>query len=88
MGQIKKAYLAEIEARAAGLPCLLGVTHYFEKSPDYASRDSDMDYRGFVEVEWEILDRRGNPAAWLAKKVGPDEMSLLEDVLIEEMRNG
>lgn len=88
MGQIKKAYLAEIEARAAGLPCLLGVTHYFEKSPDYASRDSDMDYRGFVEVEWEILDRRGNPAAWLAKKVSPDEMSLLEDVLIEEMRNG
>ena len=88
MGQIKKAYLAEIEARAAGLPCLLGVTHYFERSPDYSSRDSDMDYRGFVEVEWEILDRRGNPAAWLAKKVGPDEMSLLEDVLIEEMRNG
>lgn len=88
MGQIKKAYLAEIEARAAGLPCLLGVTHYFEKSPDHGSRDSDMDYRGFVEVEWEILDRRGNPAAWLAKKVGPDEMSLLEDVLIEEMRNG
>ena len=88
MGQIKKAYLAEIEARAAGLPCLLGVTHYFERSPDYSSRDSDMDYRGFVEVEWEILDRRGNPAAWLAKKVSPDEMSLLEDVLIEEMRNG
>lgn len=88
MGQIKKAYLAEIEARAAGLPCLLGVTHYFERSPDHGSRDSDMDYRGFVEVEWELLDRRGNPASWLMKKVSADEMGLLEDVLIERMRNG
>tara|TARA_R110000822_G_scaffold91052_1_gene210101 strand:- start:888 stop:1034 length:147 start_codon:yes stop_codon:yes gene_type:complete len=47
-----------------------------------------MDYRGFVEVEWELLDRRGNPASWLMKKVSADEMGLLEDVLIERMRNG
>jgi hypothetical protein len=64
-------YLAEIETRIAGIPCIVGVTH-FERQGACRHADSDIDYRGYVEVEWDVLDRRGRPAPWLSRKVTDD----------------
>lgn len=42
--------------------CLLGVTHIIVKSPDYSCRDSDVDYYGFREVEFDVLHMDKTPA--------------------------
>jgi hypothetical protein len=61
-------YIAEIETRVAGIPCIVGVTH-FESVAGDSRADSDWDYYGYTESEWEVCDRRGRPAPWLAKKL-------------------
>lgn len=63
-------YEAEIETTIAGIPCLIGVTHYecVRGSYNYHAA-SDMDYYGYSEAEWEVLDRKGYKAAWLERKL-------------------
>ena len=53
----------EIETTIGGIPCKARVTFYAEGSP--ATR---WDPAEPEEVEFAILDRNGNPAAWLAEK--------------------
>lgn len=77
-------YLAEIESRVAGIPCIIGVT-YFESvrgSYDYNAA-SDMDYRGYTDCEWEVLDRRGRKAAWLERKLTDEDVSEIESEIAE-----
>lgn len=63
-------YIAEIESRVAGIPCLIGVTHYESVGGSYSyNAASDMDYYGYSDAEWEVLDRRGRKAAWLERKL-------------------
>ncbi len=65
---------ALFEIQAAGIPALAGVTHYCHQAPFRGSPyrcDSDWDYLGYEEIEWEILDRRGRPAPWLDRKLSP-----------------
>ena len=59
-------YIAEIETRVAGIPCIIGVEEYQPGSYDKWC-DSDVDYYGYSE--WEVLDSRGRPAPWLARKL-------------------
>jgi hypothetical protein len=75
-------YLAEIETRIAGIPCIVGVT-YFDRHGACRHADSDMDYRGYVEVEWEVLDRRGRPAPWLSRKVTDDISDDIDAKVVE-----
>lgn len=63
-------YIAEIESRVAGIPCLIGVTHYESVAGSYSyNAASDMDYYGYNDAEWEVLDRKGYKAAWLERKL-------------------
>jgi hypothetical protein len=63
-------YIAEIETRVAGIPCIIGVIEYSSTSGSYSyNAASDWDYYGYSESEWEVCDRRGRPAPWLARKV-------------------
>jgi len=80
-------YLAEIESRVAGIPCLIGVTDFSSVRGSYSYHaDSDMDYYGYSESEWEVLDRRGRPAAWLERKLTDRERSRIDDEVFEHMR--
>ncbi len=61
----------EIQTRVAGIPCIAKVTHFYRQAPWRGSAhtcDSDLDYYGYTECEFEILDRRGRPAPWLERK--------------------
>jgi hypothetical protein len=42
--------------------CLLAVTHIIVKSPDHSCRDSDVDYYGYREVEYDVLYMDKTPA--------------------------
>jgi len=75
-------YIAEIETRVAGIPCIVGVTH-FESVAGDSRANSDWDYYGYTEAEFEVLDRRGRPAPWLAKKLTSNDESRIEEEIAE-----
>lgn len=65
-------YLAEIETRVAGIPCVIGVVDYISVAGSYSQNaDSDWDYHGYSESDWVVLDSRGRPAPWLERKLTP-----------------
>jgi hypothetical protein len=79
-------YLAEIESTVAGIPCLIGVTEFSSVRGSYSyNAPSDMDYYGYTESDWEVLDRRGRPAAWLERKLTDAERSRIEQEVAEAM---
>ena len=49
-------YLAEIPFEINDEPVIIGVTHFYKQEPDYTNDSSDMDYYGYTEAEWDILD--------------------------------
>ena len=61
-----------MHTRVAGIPCQVFLTHY---SPPINGRiNAEVDYcypPEPEEIEYEICDRRGRTAPWLAKKVTP-----------------
>jgi hypothetical protein len=79
-------YLAEIESTVAGIPCLIGVTEFSSVRGSYSYHaDSDMDYYGYTESEWVVLDRRGRHAAWLERKLTDADRSRIEQEVAETM---
>lgn len=80
----KPVYDDVVEFRISGIPCLLGV-HYFNQvagSHSY-NADSDMDYYGYTECEFDVLDRKGYKAAWLERKMTSKEWQLAEEAIAE-----
>jgi hypothetical protein len=73
------SFIAEIESRVAGIPCIIGVTYFdgVDGSYDYNAA-SDMDYHGYVECEFTVCDRRGRPAPWLERKMTGQDESRIE----------
>ena len=82
------SYIAEIESRVAGIPCIIGVT-YFESvrgSYDYHAA-SDWDYHGYTECAFDVLDRRGRKAAWLERKMSDDDTREIEREIADYFTN-
>ncbi len=80
------SYIAEIESRVAGIPCLIGVSHFDCVRGSYSyNAASDWDYYGYSESEWDVLDRRGRPAAWLERKLTDDDRQRIEQEIAEAM---
>lgn len=71
-------YIAEMDARICGIPCIIGVTHFHEDPGSYYEP-------GDIEVEFDILDRKGYFAPWLEKKMNWRDESKLYDQVIEYM---
>jgi len=86
MPKMKKKYLAEFEHRIAGIPCMIGVT-YFHNQPAWRGSahtcDSDMDYYGYTEMDFDVLDRKGYAANWLEKKMTDDDRTEIENTALE-----
>jgi hypothetical protein len=80
------SYITEIESRVAGIPCLIGVSHFDCVRGSYSyNAASDMDYYGYSESEWDVLDRRGRPAAWLERKLTSADRDRIEQEIAEAM---
>lgn len=65
---------ALIGVTVCGIPAAVRITSYTPGDP-----------AGGPEVDWEICDRRGGPAPWLARKVGPMERARIERKIMEEV---
>ena len=82
------SYIAEIETRVAGIPCVIGVVEYISVAGSYCqSADSDWDYHGYSESDWVVCDRRGRPAPWLAKKLTSKIEAQIEREIAEYMND-
>lgn len=78
------SYIAEVEHRICGIPCLIGVIDYTHREGSFNPReDSDWDFYGYTDSEWEVLDRKGRKAPWLAKKLSDAEEEMVEEAIIE-----
>jgi len=65
---------------------LIGVTDFSSVRGSYSYHaDSDMDYYGYTESEWVVLDSRGRPAAWLERKLTDADRSRIEQEVSEAM---
>lgn len=79
-------YIAEIEHRVAGIPCLIGVTSFHQERGSYSSRARDPDeYYGYVDADWVVLDQRGRRAEWLERKLDSKAEQEILETIIEEM---
>lgn len=82
------SYIAEIEHRVAGIPCLIGVIDYESYTPAFISGPPENCYPAEGgSGDWEILDRRGRPAAWLKRKLTARDEDEINEVIFNHMEN-
>lgn len=82
----------QFASQVAGIPCIIRVDHYFKQDAWNGSSwscDSDMDYYGYEEIEYTVLDRKGYKADWLSRKITPkDHVRItreISDAVAEDM---
>ena len=81
-------YIAEIESRVCGIPCIIGVVGYDAYVPAYTSGPPEHCYPSEGgDGDYEILDRRGRPAPWLAKKMTAKDEDRVRAKIYEYMEN-
>ena len=77
-----------IQARVAGIPCLIQVDRCMVVKGSYSyDAPSDHDYRGYSEIEFTVCDRRGHPAPWLERKMTYDDRSDIETLILESYKD-
>ena len=73
-----------IETRIAGIPAKIGVTHVYRQSGSFLPDEvSDLDYYGYMEFDYEILDMRGKRAVWLERKLTDKIRSEIDQQIAE-----
>lgn len=66
---------AIIQTWLAGIPCQIAVTDFRRVEGSYSyNAPSDADFYGYTDYDYEVLDRRGRPAAWLERKVSAGDI--------------
>lgn len=91
MSKLNKKYELVFDTRIAGIPCQIGVTYFHYQPPWRGSAqtcDSDWDYYGYTELEYDVLDRRGRPAAWLEKKIDDEIRSEIDQEALQLLGHG
>lgn len=80
--------IAEIDTRVCGIPCTIAVTYFKAVKGSYSyNAPSDMDYSGYTESEWMLLDRKGGKAGWLERKLTEADIARIETEIHDYMVN-
>lgn len=69
----------DFEWHISGIPCQIQVKE-FNRVVGSGRYDapSDLDFYGYFETEFAVLDRKGYPAAWLERKLDDRACELIE----------
>lgn len=79
--------MIDIKTTVAGIPAVIRVHNFLSVRGSHSySADSDMDYNGYTESEWEVCDRRGRPAPWLARKIDDEINERIEETIAKFMK--
>ena len=76
---------ADFETTVAGIPCGVVVSHYEKVEGDKGTWASDVDYYGYTECDWFLVDRKGYRANWLEKKLTDKEFRSIDRQVVEVM---
>ena len=72
------------KSSVAGIPCLIQPTHITVVKGSYSyNAPSDMDYYGYKEIEFDVLDRRGRYAPWLERKLTDRDRDRIDNEIME-----
>jgi hypothetical protein len=76
-----------LPAKIHGMPCLINPTYVCVVKGSYSyNAPSDWDYTGYAEVEFDVYDRKGYPAAWLQKLMTQRESEEIEFMILGATR--
>lgn len=82
-----QSYNTILDTKISGIPCKVGVKEC-HVVPSWRGSpwtcDSDMDFYGYSDVDFEVLDRKGYPANWLAKKMTPSDIRRIEALILKD----
>ena len=82
--------MIDISTRICGIPCKARVTHFHHQPPHRGSPhtcDSDLDFYGYKDLSFDILDRRGRPAPWLERKMTDADREEIESEILAVMND-
>lgn len=81
--------VGDFDTHIQGIPCQVLVTSYDNVKGSYSyNAPSDLDYHGYTDMEYEILDRRGYPAPWLERKMTQKDRDRIEQEIIDNAGSG
>jgi hypothetical protein len=73
-----------IETRIAGIPAKIGVTHIYRQRGSFLQNEvSDLDYHGYLQFDYEVLDMQGKRAVWLERKLTDSIRTQIEQQIAE-----
>ena len=72
-----------LETRICGIPCRVDARVLVVPGSRSWNAPSDLDYWGYTEVDFTVLDRRGRPASWLERKMTDYDRERLEEELLD-----
>ena len=79
--------MTDIKTTVAGIPAVIRVYNFVSVRGSHSyNAPSDMDYHGYTESEWEVCDRRGRPAPWLARKINDEITERIEETIATHMK--
>ena len=73
----------QVEVTIAGIPATVRVTRFKHVRGQGPSAPSDVDCHGYTEMEYQVCDRAGKDAHWLARKVQPADIERIEAAIHE-----
>lgn len=77
-------YQEIINTRIAGIPAKVGVKHIYRQASSFLQNEvSDLDYHGYLQFEYDLLDMRGKRAYWLERKLTDAMRSDIEQQIAE-----
>ena len=81
-----RKYEATVPIFVRDIPCLAGVVMYHVAKPNRRG-ETPEEYFGGRELAWDILDRKGYPAAWLGNMITEAETADAECIISEYMND-
>ncbi len=77
------------DSHVQGIPCQVEVTDFISVRGSYShNAPSDVDYHGYTDYDYTILDRKGYPAKWLERKLTALDRERIESEIFQEASNG
>jgi len=86
--QHARRVLDSFASHVGGNPCLIEVTHYLRVAPYRGPArfaDSPDDLRGYTECEFAVMDKRGERAEWLERRITPADRARIEREIAERL---
>ena len=75
----------DFDSDVQGIPCQVVIDSCMVVKGSHSyNAPSDLDYYGYSEIEFHLLDRKGYPAGWLERKMTDSDRERIEEQVISQ----